>query len=289
MCSRLRHSGAAAALAACLCIGCLGCERAAQADRTRLGLGNFDYVSARDFGRCGAGARVGRVGRSDGERSNKGIRYSVRTPANYDATRRHRLLMVYAPAGASAQTTEALSGLTAAATGLGFVVAYADHAPLGLVGATELASIPASIAAKWCIDARRIYLTGHSDGGTIANIVAVMAATRDGVAGVAPSAAGVVASDLEGYGCRAPIPVMVMHSKRDTLFPGFGAEVARWWARCNGCALTQTRSIAAGCIAYAGCGPGAQTRYCEGEQSHAKWPDQGELVVEFFAAQGSER
>ena len=38
----------------------------------------------------------------------------------------------------------------------------------------DLSSIPDRIAARWCIDERRIHLTGHSDGGTVATATAVL-------------------------------------------------------------------------------------------------------------------
>ncbi len=245
----------------------------------------FDYSGGPRLGTCEAGARAGVAGGSDAQRSASGVRYDVRTPSNYDAKRRHPLLMVYAPAGASAQASEAASGLTPLATAAGFVVAYADHVRLGVAGAQRLASIPTEVAARWCIDERHVYLTGHSDGGTIANIVAVMPQTRSMVAGLAPSAAGVVAADLDAYGCRLPTPVMVMHAKNDALFPGFGEQVARWWARCNGCAADATHRDHAGCLVFDRCAAAAPTRYCEGEQGHAKWPRRGEEVMKFFSAQ----
>jgi polyhydroxybutyrate depolymerase len=42
-----------------------------------------------------------------------------------------------------------------------------------------LATIPALVARKWCIDEARIYLTGQSDGGMAADAIAFLAKTRE--------------------------------------------------------------------------------------------------------------
>ena len=58
--------------------------------------------------------------------------------------------------------------LTQEATAAGFIVAYADHRTMTPKTIEELAEIPGLIEKKWCIDKKRIFLTGHSDGGTTA-------------------------------------------------------------------------------------------------------------------------
>ena len=115
------------------------------------------------------------------------------------------------------------------------IVAYPDHLRLSLPVLEELATIPALVARKWCVDEARIYLTGQSDGGMAADAIAFLAKTRGTAAAIAPSAAGVNAKDLAENSCPEPLPVMVMHSRNDTVFPGYGAEAARWWAACNRC------------------------------------------------------
>jgi hypothetical protein len=49
------------------------------------------------------------------------------------------------------------------------------------------------------------------------------------------SGAGVNGKDLAEYSCPEPLPVMVMHSRNDTVFPGYGAEAARWEVRPQEC------------------------------------------------------
>jgi polyhydroxybutyrate depolymerase len=232
---------------------------------------------------CLTGSRPGLAGAIDGKVSVDGIRYMVRTPLNYDATFAHPLLMVYAPAGMSRWASERLTGLTTTATGAGFVVVYADHKQLNIPTIEQLGAIPDLVAKDWCIDEKRVFVTGHSDGGTASQMMAVIEKTKKVPAAIAPSAAGVTGKDLESFQYRDPIPVMILHGKNDTLFPGWGAQTSAWWAKCNGCDVTKTKSVEGGCRAYQGCASGGATVYCEGSGSHRDWPNLNRVMLEFFA------
>ncbi|MBH0205850.1 MAG: poly(3-hydroxybutyrate) depolymerase [Nitrospira sp.] len=244
---------------------------------------SYAYSSAPAAARCEAGARMGQAGVSDGEASAEGLRYHVRTPTNYDATIAHPLLMVYAAAGQSGLASERMTGLTSMATASGFVIVYADHRPLGIPAIEQLGTIPGSMAKKWCIDEQRVFVTGHSDGGTASLALALLDKTKKVPAAIAPSAAGWTGKDLEAYQCPAPIPVMVMHGVNDSLFPGWGAQTSAWWAACNGCDAAKWKKVEGGCVAYQGCAPGGATLYCEGTGGHRDWPDLNRVMIEFFA------
>jgi polyhydroxybutyrate depolymerase len=207
----------------------------------------------------------------------------VRTPSNYDATFAHPLLMVYAPAGQSRWGTERFMGLTTMATGAGFVVSYADHKQLNIPTVEQLGTIPGLVAKEWCIDEKRVFVTGHSDGGTASMALAVLDKTKRIPTATAPSAAGWMGKDLESFQCPDPIPIMIMHSKNDSLFPGWGAQTSAWWAGCNQCDITKTKTVEGGCRAYQGCASGGATLYCEGTGSHRDWPNLNRVMLEFFA------
>ena len=243
-------------------------------------LAAFAYTNA--TGHCPVGSRPGRGGATDEKVSADGIRYMVRTPSNYDATFAHPLLMVYAPAGQSRWAAERFTGLTTAATGAGFVVAYVDHRQLSVSIIEQLGTIPDLIAKEWCIDEHRVYVTGHSDGGTASLMLSVLEKTKKMPAAIAPSAAGVTGKDLDAFRCPAPIPVMIMHSKNDSLFPGWGAQTSAWWAGCNHCDITKTKIIEGGCRAYQGCASGGATLYCEATGGHRDWPNLNRVMLEFF-------
>lgn len=235
---------------------------------------------------CQPGTRPGNAGATNGETTAKDITYNVRTPNDYDPRIAYPLLMVYAPAGTSAARSEKFTDLTPYATAAGFVVAYARHRRMSIPTIIELSTIPGLVAKKWCIDEKRIYPAGHSDGGTVALALAILEQTRTLPAAIAPSAAGMRGVDLAEFSCPTPLPVMVMHSADDKLFPGFGAEVAAWWAACNKCNPTPGPLMENGCVAYPNCAGGVATWYCEGAGSHATWPPLSASIIKFFSAAG---
>lgn len=117
--------------------------------------------------------------------------------------RRGVLLMVYAPARKDRYGSEEFKYLTQQATEAGFIVAYADHRNMIPETIVELAETPGLIEKKWCIDQKRIFLTGHSDGGTIAMGIAFINGTKHIPAAIAPSAVGIRGDDLQERNCPA--------------------------------------------------------------------------------------
>ena len=232
---------------------------------------------------CTPNSRDGETGTIYGEKTLEGVLYNVRTPVNYNNRVAHPLLVVYAPANANRAKTEKMTNLTYQATSAGFIIAYVDHPELSTSTTVQLGEVPKLIAKKWCIDEERIYLTGHSDGGTVSMALAFMNGTRDIPTAIAPSAAGVTYQDLKEHKCPEPISVMVMHSKNDRLFSGYGAETVGWWAACNGCSPIP-KQLDNGCISYGSCDNGVKTWYCEGDKTHSKWPEMNETMLKFLAS-----
>lgn len=245
-------------------------------------LGEAVYAVNDNTRRCDPGTKPGSAGASNEEKTSAGIRYMVKTPVNYNASIAHPLLMVYAPGGKNRFESENYMYLTQEATAAGFIVAYADHRQMSTKTIEELAEIPGLIEKKWCIDKKRIFLTGHSDGGTVATGMAFLTGTKHIPAAIAPSAVGIRGEDLKEYHCPNPLPVMVMHSSNDTHFPGYGKETIEWWAACNGCDATPPVKDADGCVTYRGCKNNVATRYCEGTGRHPEWPGKNKVVIDFF-------
>ena len=250
-------------------------------------LGEANYQINQNTVRCAAGAKPGSSNAANSESTAEGIKFSVRTPLNYDPTIAHPLLMVYAPAKKNRFNSEEFMDFTYQATTAGFVVAYADHRGLSPTRLVEFSTIPKLVAKKWCIDQKRVFLTGHSDGGTVSMALAFMAGTKNIPAAIAPSAVGIRGADLSDRKCPAPIPVMVMHSANDSLFPGYGMETVLWWASCNQCDLNSSVTLNNGCIAYNACADHSQVWYCEGSGPHSQWPGKNESIIDFFTQVGS--
>ena len=245
------------------------------------------YAVDKDTRQCDSGTKSGHAGVTNDEQTSAGIRYLVKTPANYNAHIAHPLLMVYAPARTNRYESENFVSLTQEATAAGFIVVYADHRAMNPDTIEKLAEIPGLIEQKWCVDHKRIFLTGHSDGGTSAMAIAFLNGTKHIPAAIAPSAMGIRGEDLKAYQCPDPLPVMLLHSVQDRLFPGYGKEAIQWWAACNGCDASPPVKDADGCVTYRGCKNNATTRYCEGTGSHTTWPGSNTAIIDFFrSAQG---
>jgi polyhydroxybutyrate depolymerase len=258
-----------------------GRDDAEAVNRSKM-LGEAVYAVNESTLRCDPGTRPGTVGVSNDEKTSAGIRYMVKTPVNYNASVAHPLLMVYAPARTNRYESEDFVSLTQEATSAGFIVAYADHRTMTPKTIEELAEIPGLIEKKWCIDKKRIFLTGHSDGGTAAMAIAFINGTKHIPAAIAPSAAGIRGEDLKAYQCPNPLPVMLMHSSQDRHFPGYGKEAIQWWAACNGCDATPPVKDAGGCVTYRGCRNNVTTRYCEGTGTHSEWSGNNKAIIDFF-------
>jgi len=241
-------------------------------------LGVFDYAAALS-GTCPSLPAAEDTSSSDG-RTAGGIRYTVRAPANYDPTRAHRLLVVYAAATHDRRASERFTALTLPATAAGFIVVYVDHRRLSGRVLDDLATIPAAVEKHWCVDPNEIYLIGHSDGGTTAAAMAFR--PDDGLtpAGFAASAAGVRAEDLAEYECPAPMRVMILHNAQDELFPGYGRSHVEWWARCQQCVPDDDVSLHNTCRRFKSCN--APVAYCERAGTHRQWPELNEQILEFF-------
>jgi polyhydroxybutyrate depolymerase len=221
---------------------------------------------------------------ASGERGPAGLDYDVRIPAGYDATVGHPLLVVYSPAGVTQPLqTEQFTGLTPSAGARGYIVAYVNHTVPDTARFADAGRIPELVAARWCVDSARVYLTGHSDGGTVASVVVLDQLSSLPPAAIAPSAAGVPAGYLAQSGCPPTTPVMVLHSKNDGLFtpPEFGSGAADWWASCATCGAAGA-PLANGCVSYEGCGDGVDVQYCEGFGSHGQWPPMNDAMLDFF-------
>lgn len=222
--------------------------------------------------------------RSESLIQTDGFDILVRVPTNYHADIAHPLLVVYAAAGMTAAASERYTGFTPLATRAGYVVAYPQHLGPSLAALRKLARVPAAVSARVCIDQIRVYLTGHSDGGTAATAIAVAAvqpASTTPIAALAPSAAGFTSQDLAGFKCPSPRPVMVWHGATDRLFPGWGRAAAAWWAQCNHCESTPVQSASPLCVQYPRCA--AAVIYCEHPGGHTVWPKQAApAIIEFF-------
>src|SRR5439155_1510641 len=109
-----------------------------------------------------------------------------------------------------------------------------------------------------CVDRRRIFATGMSNGGFFANLLGCTLAER--LAAIAPVAG---ALDLGSCVPARPMPVLLLYGRADRVVPAALIAAARaWWARADHCA---TAAADGDCEHYTGCA--ADLVYCEGPQA----------------------
>ncbi|MEW6168031.1 MAG: hypothetical protein AB1651_10090 [Pseudomonadota bacterium] len=227
---------------------------------------------------CPLGPRSGPAGRHE-RRSSAGVRYVVVTPRNYRAGYAHPLLVVYAPAGFGPGLSERYAGLTGAATAAGYIVTYVGSLQLSLAAVERLAGVPSEVASQWCIDPKRMYAAGHSDGGTVATALAVLPQWRGRLDAVVASGMGWSAPDFAAQDCPAPMAVLIAHGSEDSHFPNYGRDAEAFWKRCNRCSA-EVETDAHGCTRYRGCA--AETVYCEPARSHWRWAVDAAAVMDFL-------
>jgi len=124
-----------------------------------------------------------------------------------------------------------------------------------------------------CIDRRRIFATGMSNGGFFANLLGCKLADR--LAAIAPVAG---AMSLAACAPGQPIPVLLIFGRADDVVPPSLMRGARdWWAEIDHCGA---RSDDRECARYASCA--ADLVSCEGPQAHVWPPDATERIWRFF-------
>jgi polyhydroxybutyrate depolymerase len=201
-------------------------------------------------------------------------RLRVVAPRNYRADHAHGLLVVFSPAGFGPALTERFMGLTNMATRKGLIVAYVASRPMSEALAARLARVPNAVARNWCIDASRIAFVGHSNGGTLAQVVALQPKTNGALRprAIVASGAGLLESDFGALDCPASggLDVLILHGRNDSHFPDCGSSATRGWARCLGCAADPVTD-ASDCQHHAGCR--GHLTFCQHEGRHWTWPD----------------
>ncbi len=146
-------------------------------------------------------------------------------------------------ASGSGAEMESASRATPAARRAGFVIAYPSATSGGVwAGESELGALRRTLAAierVACIDARRVYVAGVSNGGAMAHLFACREAGR--IAGLVLFAPAL--GDIGDCRPARPVAMLEFHGTADDLVP-YGpipAFVAAW-ARLDGCSAAPRRT-----------------------------------------------
>jgi polyhydroxybutyrate depolymerase len=232
--------------------------------------------------------------------------YTLNLPPSYAISTSARVPLVVAlhGGGGSAAQFEATSLLTTKANASSFAVVYPNGTPSGMLGlrtwnagsccggaVTELIDdvafvrqLVATLGAQYRIDAKRVYATGHSNGGMLSHRLACEASDR--IAAIAPHAAALVAPACNP--ARA-VPVLHIHSKLDQNVPlaggvGVGpsgvsyppmSTATQRWTTVNRCGSASTTTSGAGGLwsreVWSGCTGGAHVELLLTEDGGHAW------------------
>jgi len=126
-------------------------------------------------------------------------------------------------------------------------------------------AILAEIESTHCVDRRRIFATGFSNGGLFSNLLACTLGDR--LAAVVPVGG---AAALDDCTPPRPVPILLLHGSADRVIdPAMVRRARNWWAQQNHCQAAVTEGE---CVSFDDCA--ADTVHCEGVQGH-RWPRDG--------------
>lgn len=221
--------------------------------------------------------------------------YRLHVPASYDPSRPTPLVFDFHGYTMTGLSQEQMTRFATKSDAAGFIVVHADGTgalrgwnagrccgTAAATGVDDVGFVDAMLAqldGQLCLDHRRIYATGFSNGGFLSHRLACERA--DVFAAVAP-VAGVMG--IDGCNPSRPVPVMHTHGTADAVVPyngnpalGYEAAattVAGWVARdqCSAAPVVTFEQGDARCEATRGCAGGAEVVFCTITGGGHTWP-----------------
>jgi polyhydroxybutyrate depolymerase len=219
--------------------------------------------------------------------------FIVHVPAGYDNTRPIPLVLNFHGATMTAALQQRTTGMDAKADEAGFVVVYPDGvdqswnagACCGGAASKDIddvgfaRAVVAYTRERVCVDPKRIYATGFSNGGRMSYRLGCEAA--DLFAAIAPVAGTKSFPDLENSpGCapQRPIPLLDIMGSLDSRIAAQPRQIAEW-RELNGCTDAEVevtyREGRHACSSYQECTAGTSVTYCIVDGVGHAWPRSG--------------
>jgi polyhydroxybutyrate depolymerase len=224
--------------------------------------------------------------------------YIVHVPPSYDGTKRTPLLLNWHGFGSNALQQQIFSGTDAVSDEQGFIVVYPSSPDTSWAAGTCCSmfldgggmpnrddvgfarALVAEISKAACVDSKRVYSTGMSNGGFMSHRLACEAA--DLFAAAAPVAGKMGLADCQPS---RPVPVMHFHGTADmTITYDTGAlsgegvpvpEMMQRWGTRNGCTKGPDTTYQMGsvtCKTWSDCTAGALVTLCTADGEGHCWP-----------------
>ena len=253
----------------------------------------------------------------------------VHVPDNYDPTKGTMLVLNFHGYLSAGWQEALLTRMSAESDKRGFIVAY----PEGIAASWNagdccgdawdnsvddvkfVRDLLDELEKRYCIDAKRVFATGMSNGGFFSHRLACEASDR--IAAVAP-VAGVLGIDPNKCSPQRPVPILDFHGTGDPmvpydggtpLVPQLGAGLVfrsvpatmDFWRKHNACSAFEATFFQQGdatCVRWPDCAGGAETALCSIKDGGHTWPgglpipagktstdiDATATMLDFFAA-----
>jgi hypothetical protein len=203
-------------------------------------------------------------------------RYFVRLPVAYDHTRKYPIVFYGPGCGAkNVESTPMMDQIKNDAIHV-FLLQKSDCFSTGYPSpeVPYVAQALTEVQAKYCTDAKRVFVSGYSSGSWLSNVVAC--ALGDKIRGIGTAAGGLRKETVDGYRCRTPVAGVLYSGELDMTNPAnrldmngnqIGVIGARdHLIRINGCDPNSGHTLESNPICQewtAGC-PSNPVYYCVG-------------------------
>ena len=208
--------------------------------------------------------------------------YDVHIPASYTGTTPVPLVMTIHGAHNTTAMVRTWSKMNAVSDQSGFIVVYPQGVDCWNAGFTIggcaaapddvgfLKAVVADVESHACIDPKRVYATGISNGSMMSQYLACQASD------VFAAVAGVSG----GAQCRTiprPVPLFYVHGTQDMTISYSSAQPdVDGWVMRDGCSTTPMETYNMGstkCVTYGGCREGAEVVFCTVTGMGHCWPE----------------
>ena len=217
----------------------------------------------------------------------------VHVPKGYDGAKPLPLVLNFHGLGSDPTQEALLSGMNAKADAEGFVVAYPRGlnaswnagrccAPSSSANVDDVGFVSRlldRLSDELCVDPKRVFATGISNGGFLTNRLACELSSR--IAAIAPVAGDVI---VDACTPSHPMAVLHFHGTSDVLVPYDGSallgfpsaedDVKAWAARdgCTGEPVESEKHPDASCKTWSPCEGGAEVTLCTVTLGGHTWP-----------------
>jgi polyhydroxybutyrate depolymerase len=218
---------------------------------------------------------------------------NVHIPSQYDPTSATPLVLNFHGYTSDAAQESLLSSMTKKADTAGFIAVHPEGTQNSwnagaCCGAAQdqkiddvafAGALIDQLESRLCVDRRRVFATGMSNGGFLSHRLACELSSR--IAAVAP-VAGVLG--ISACNPSRPMPVLEFHGTLDPLVPYGGSSTLGFpsvpdtfagWALRDGCTGQPTetyRNVDAHCSTYSTCSGGATVSLCTVDGGGHTWP-----------------